>query len=558
MPVGEWRKTIHGGRGPCISEQARAGFMVAVGAAFAAVTPALEVVVDLVDTGAYPTIKAYVSVPSDDGEPVCRIEDNGFRLSEWHQARDLQVSTGTSTAVSIGILLEDGAAMDRVLDRVRTASRHFVELLGGNDRAAIYSFADSARPLHSMLDVAVGRNRQTLIESLDRYQSRDGGSQLYAAIGELIHRDLGTRKEMSRRKVMVAVVGGRSAGRLEAAIHAAGRDRVAVYAIGMGTVDATAMDTLARETGGRFYRLSAEPTAEELTAAYRDVRRRLDCQYTLLYETADVCPDGATVPLRVEVPSLGIEGHAEVRRPLDYARIDLNLRLAGDAPPAVREAVECDDVEIAAQVSATSCSDQLVLPEVVVRAFAVDGGEPVEVATSERLRVHSNGPPVATVVKWDTRGIRGDRLLELTIDPGDDVVETHLADNVREARIVLRPLQHDLYVKSIEIAPQPAAPCDLVELAVTVGDRSWCPGLVLHHVEVEARDGDHVLGRAVTALELGAPEPVFFEWEPAGFVGQRQLTFVVDPDGRLRAEKTRRNNVEHALVTVRPGTCAPR
>ncbi len=511
-----------------------------------------EVSLDLVDVEVYPRIKVYTTVTGPDGKPDCGLTREHFQLWELDKPQRLRVLSGESTETSIGILLDESGSMAGVLPEVRSAAQRFVRLLGGSDRATTYSFDSSTYLLHPIIDVSVGNNKQTLIDSLDKYGQHGGGTALYAAIIELIGQELAKEKE--RRRAIVALTDGQSGGSLEAAIQAARQARVAVYTIGMGGADPRAMGELAKETGGRFYSLSAEPTVEELAEVYNDIRQRLQCQYTLIYETPHICPDGTTLPFRVAVPSLGSEREGEYQRPLNYAQLDFNLRYSSEHELTVEppEPLECEKVFFLSRIEATSCSDQLVLENVVVRAYDVRPGDRLEVAKSDPIQVQSNGSAVPAVVEWDTRNFRGERNLELVIDPVDEILEGREEDNIRTARVEVEELIHDLYIESIEYTPKPAAPCEVVELAVKIEDGSQCQGMLLRDITIEARDGERSLGRAMTTLKVGEPEPVVFEWEADGFIGFRPLTFEVDPDRSFGDEQTRANNVKQALVEVEP------
>ncbi|MCP4657680.1 MAG: VWA domain-containing protein [bacterium] len=514
--------------------------------------PGQEVTIDLVDLEVYPRIKVYATVTDAEGIPQCRLPAEDFQLWELDEPQRLRVISGEQTATSVGLLLDESSSMDDVVSEVRSAAQSFVRLLSGSDRAITCSFDDRVYCQDSMLDLGVGLNKQALVDSLDEYpRTRGGGTMLYDAVDELIRRELADETE--RRRAIVALTDGVSGGCLKTAIRAATEAGVAIYAIGMGDVDAMALGQLAEDTGGRFYRLSPEPTAEELTKVYDDIRKRLRCQYTLIYETPHVCPDGLALPLRVAVSSLDRERDGQYRRPLNDAQLDFNLSYSSEhglqvEPP---EPFECEKVKFLSRIRATSCSDQLVFENIVVRAYDVRSGDRVEVAKSEPIRVQSNGPPVAAVVEWDTRNFPGERKLELVIDPVDEILEVSEEDNIRTVRVKVNERIHDLYIESIEYTPKPAAPCDVVELAVAIDDGGPCKGVVLRDVVVEARDGERSLGRAVTTLKAGEPETVSFEWEADGFIGHRPLTFEVNPD-RSVDELTFGNNLKQALIEVEP------
>jgi len=512
---------------------------------------AQQLSVGLVDREVYPRIKVYTLVTDLAGEPICDLSKSDFQLLEADQPRPFRFISGKATETSVGILLDESGSMDDVIPQVREAARRFIDVMAGSDRAATYSFASATHHLHSIVDVAVGRNKEALKASLDDYGQWGGGTNLYTAIRQLVDDQL--IKEADRRKAIVALTDGDSADDVRIAIEAAERSRTAIYAIGMGRANWNALERLTNSTGGQFYSLSANPSQEELDEIYREIRHRLECQYTLIYETPDICPDGTEIPVTVKVPRLEVEGDGGYKRPRNYAQMNFNLRFSPERkvvadPP---DPLECEEVFFKAWLEASSCSDEHELGNVVVRANDVtQPGNPIEVAKSEPIRVRSNAEPTSAVVEWNTRGYLGDRTIELVIDPVDDILERKEEDNLQRVQVRVGEQVHDLYIESIEYKPKPAFPCDVIELTVNVNDGSSCKGTELHDIEIGAWDGNQSLGRAITSVTVGEPAGVSFNWEPSGFSGFRALKFVVDPEKRFGREQTLKNNTKEALVEV--------
>ena len=510
--------------------------------------------VGLVDRDVYPRIKIYALVTDIEGEPICDLTPSDFQLFEAGKSRPFRLISGKATETSIGILLDESGSMASVISQVKEAARRFIDVLGGNDRATTYSFASNTHHLHSMVDVAAGRNKEALKKSLDAYGQQGGGTQLYTAIDDLIDQQLAN--EVERRKAIIALTDGESGDDVRIAIAAAQGSRTTIYAIGMGQANWSALETLTKSTGGQFYGLSANPAQVELDEIYQEIRQRLECQYTLIYETPDVCPDGATVAVDVAVPGFQVDDTGEYERPLNYAQMDFNLRFATETKRTIVEPpdpLECEDVRFQTWVQATSCSDQHELENVVIRANDVTvPGDSIEVAKSEPIRIRSNADPTPAVVVWGTKGFLGKRTLELVIDPVDDILERREEDNIERVAVQVGEQMHDLYIGSIEYTPKPAYPCDAIEIKVAVEDGSSCKGTKLHEIKVVGWDGDKALGHAITAITVGEPAVVSFDWEPLGFSGFRPLKFAVDPDQKFGREQTLQNNRKEALVEVSP------
>jgi VWFA-related protein len=518
-----------------------------------AVLDAQTIDINLVDTEVYPRIKVYVTVTDAQGEVVCKLDPSTFRLTENGEPRKLRVISGEATETSIGVLLDCSGSMHGVIGNVREAAGLFIKLLGGTDRACTYSFDDSLHCLYTMLDVSLGTNKETQVNSLDKY-TPGGGTMMYDAIAGLVQKEMAAEKD--RRKAIVALTDGVSGGSLQTALNATSKHNVAVYTIGMGDVNPFALRELSEKSGGVFYAVKKDPTKEELEKVYRDIKKRLSCQYTLIYETP-VCPDGSELPIKVFVDRFGISREGSYKRPLHPARIVHNLFFAPIENPGVTivpdDPIECEKVKFYLQLQSTSCSDKIVLKNIVVRAYDVRPGDRKEVAKSKPLQLQSNSDPMRAVVEWDTRGYTGARNIELVIDPSDEILEKIEEDNIMKTTVSVSTAFHDLYIEAIDYSPKPASPCKLVDIKVKVGDGCTCKGVKSHDITLEAVDDKKkTFGNSNVTVTSGTPSEVTFSWDPEGRFGHLPFTFKLDPQRRFGQEQTLQNNTMQALIEVLP------
>lgn len=510
--------------------------------------------INLVDTEVYPRNKVYTTVVDAKGEVICKLEPEDFRLTEYGQPRKLRVLSGEATETSIVALLDNSGSMDAFIKNVREAAKLFIQLLGGTDRACTYAFDHEVQHLCSTIDVSVGKNKTFLMKSLDKYRERGGGTAMYDAIDKVIQNEMVTEKD--RRKAIVALTDGVSSGSLQTALDATSKHNVAVYSIGMGGVDDKALQELSNKSGGKFYKVSAQPTKEELIEVYRDIKNRLNCQYTLIYDTPEICPDGSKVPIEVFVDKYGISKKGAYTRPYHLARIPLNLFFAPKAQPRIiaipDDPIECETVQFHTQIQATSCSDSLVLKNVVVRAYDMKPGDRIEVAKSKPVQIQSNSKPKKAIVEWDTRGFTDEHTIELVIDPVDSVLEINEEDNLRSTKIKISKAIHDFYIESIDYSPKPGSPCEMVTISVKIGDGCTCKGVKSHEIMVEAYDKGQTFGSSIVSVTSGNLSIVKFDWDPQGFFGHKPLTFTIDPQRKFGQEQTRENNKMQALIEVSP------
>jgi hypothetical protein len=303
---------------------------------------------------------------------------------------------------------------------------------------------------------------------------------------------------------------------------------------------------IAKETNGAYFNI-----VEDFSSIIEELAYGLTSQYRLRYISSNPCPDGSTVEVKLHISRIASSASDEYKRPLNYNQLDLNFLYASeDISMNPQNPIECNLVSIRAPIRATSCSDIALIKNIIVRLYDVKPGERTEVASSEPLALQSNSKPGEAVLEWNTAGYRGNRKLELVIDPGD-ILEKSKEDNILRKNINLKEVAHDLYIESIEYEPNPVEPCDVVRLSVKVNDGTECEGLVLHDIELEAFDGKRSIGKLVTSVKLGEPEAVLFEWDAAGNQEPKLLKFIVDPDQRF-PELTRDNNVREIMINIRP------
>jgi hypothetical protein len=379
---------------------------------------------------------------------------------------------------------------------------------------------------------------------------------MYNAIEELIQDEMVSEFESDRRKAIVALTDGVSSGSLKTALDATSKHHVAVYTIGMGDVDEQALQELSKESGGEYYAVSDPPTREELILAYKDIKNRLDCQYTLIYQTHDICPDGAHVPIEVFVNKYSISKKSTYKRAYDPVRIVHNLFFSPKNQPKIfifpDDPIECETVEFHTKIQSTSCSDSIILKNVVVRAYDRQAGDRIEVAKSKPVQVQSNCRPKSVFIKWDTRGYTDEHLIELVIDPVDNILEKIEEDNLFRTKVKISKAIHDLYIESIDYTPKPASPCEMVNISVKVGDGCTCKGVKSHEIMVEAYDNGKSFGSSIMSVISDSISVIRFNWDPEGFFGHKVLTFIVDPNRSFGKEQTRENNKMQALIEVSP------
>ncbi len=304
---------------------------------------------------------------------------------------------------------------------------------------------------------------------------------------------------------------------------------------------------IANKTNGVYFNIT-----DDFSSIIEEVAYGLTSQYKLRYITSHPCPDGDTMDVKLDISPIRTSTSGEYKRPLNFNQLDLDfLYESSDILIDPQNPIECDIVSFLTSIKATSCSDSAIIENIVLRLYDVIPGERTEIARSEPLDLQSNGQAKEALLEWNTTGYRGNRKLELIIDPGKDILEIDKGNNIIRKNIKVSEVAHDLYIESIEYTPNPVEPCDVVRLSVKANDGTKCKGVILHDIEVEAFDGKRSIGKLVTSIKVGEPEAVVFEWDAAGTEEPKRLKFVVDPEKKFD-ELRRENNVKEVLVDIRP------
>jgi VWFA-related protein len=201
--------------------------------------------------------------------------------------------------IHAGLLLDTSASMAEELEEAeRAALRFFEDVLTDRDRAAVVTFADAPR-----LAVRFTRSLEVLAGGLAGLEA-EGETKIWDALAFALHYFSGLR---GKRALVLLSDGVDSGSRFAIAdvLEYARRTGVAIYAIGISVPryppDAGMyLDQIARETGGRSYRIER---AVELGPIYQTIERELRAQYLLAYQSSHPEREGfRPIELKVKRP----------------------------------------------------------------------------------------------------------------------------------------------------------------------------------------------------------------------------------------------------------------
>lgn len=205
--------------------------------------------------------------------------------------------------IHAAVLLDTSASMAEELRDAETAAlRFFSDVLTDRDRAAVMTFDEQPR-----LVVRFSRSPEVLAGGIADLEAV-GDTRIWDAVAFGLHYMSGIRG----KRALILISDGEDSGSrfpFEDVLDYARRTGVTIYAVDLGTSSrrrdaGVFLDRLARETGGRSFRVSH---ASDLGAVYRDIQGELRAQYLIAYQSsAEPGDDFRDVEVRVDRPGVDL------------------------------------------------------------------------------------------------------------------------------------------------------------------------------------------------------------------------------------------------------------
>ena len=256
----------------------------------------------------------YVSAVDQKGEPVEGLGANDFVIREDGVQREvLRVSRATEP-IDIAILVDDSAASDRLIPRVREALRSFIGNMAMRNQIAIVGLADRPTILANYTS-----NTKLLQDGIGLLWPRTrAGTTLMDALYEVSR---GLERRDTPRAVIIPIItdGGDFPNRqYEQVMPEVKQAGAAIHAIAIGNFSSTDHDELrnrarvlaegTRTTGGQRISLLSEISVQQ---ALDRLGRELSAQYKVVYSR----PESLIPPEKTEVsarrPAITMRGAPE-------------------------------------------------------------------------------------------------------------------------------------------------------------------------------------------------------------------------------------------------------
>ena len=242
----------------------------------------------------------YVSAVDDKGEPVAGLGPNDFIIREDGAAREVLRVTRAMEPIDIASLVDDGAASDGVIPRVREGLTSFISAMSKGNQIAIVGLADRPKIL-----VDYTQNMKRLQDGIGLLWPRSqSGTTLLDAIYEVA---LGLEKRDTPRAVIVPVItdGGDFANRqFKQVTDEVKQAGAAIHAITVGTFAPSDDDDLrnrarvlsegTRQSGGQRVTLLTPSSVQQ---ALERLGRELSSQYKVAYGR----PESLIPPEKIDV-----------------------------------------------------------------------------------------------------------------------------------------------------------------------------------------------------------------------------------------------------------------
>ena len=258
-----------------------------------------------------------VSVFDSSGQVIKGLAKDAFTVWENEVRQHISVFRQEDVPVSLGLVIDNSASMEKKKDRVASAALAMVKASNPDDEVCIIHFNEEADVVQDFTsDLAL------LEKSLRSFRARGETAMRDAALLAIEH----LRAKAARdKKVLLVITDGEdnsSTATQQRVIEAAHLTNTIVFAIGLlgeeqpesAARAKRQLEALTTATGGRAWFLA---DVSAIAAVTPEIAHEIRNQYVIGYTSTDANRDGKFRPIRVEV---NVPGAAVRTRSGYYAR----------------------------------------------------------------------------------------------------------------------------------------------------------------------------------------------------------------------------------------------
>jgi VWFA-related protein len=266
----------------------------------------VQVRISQLEVGAFPIVRAFVSVLDQYGAQIKTLTPENFSVAEndtpaanvrFAKREDLDLP------LSIMIVVDISGSMEPALQLEVQAVRDFVAQLGQRDLVGLVTFSDTANT-----NVPLTTDHAAVLRTLDTMVAF-----AQTALWDAIH--LGMEELLAdptpARRAMIVLSDGMDNKSLEtpqtilryydeAALQQ--NSGFSVYTLGLGEeIDRASLSSISLKTGGVYL---DSPTAEDLAAVYKDILSQLQNEYLLEYDSPITSTPGQIIDVSVGIDAV--------------------------------------------------------------------------------------------------------------------------------------------------------------------------------------------------------------------------------------------------------------
>lgn len=247
----------------------------------------LNITLTQFSVGQFPIIQTWNSVTDQIGNSIIGLSADDFMVTEngINAPFSVQQIEGTQSAISVALVIDVSGSMGSSgMAWAKQAALTFVSNMSNFDRAAIIKFASNASVVQTMT------SNKTLLTNAINSLSHGGGTAMYDGF----YLGLQQLAPESGTKALIGFTdGNNNAGshNLNSVVNYAIQLSAPIFAIGVGSANATPLQQMANATGGSYY---YAPNPSQIGAIYEQISQSIQEQYKIVFNSPNPQLDGTT------------------------------------------------------------------------------------------------------------------------------------------------------------------------------------------------------------------------------------------------------------------------
>ncbi len=293
--------------------------------------------ITVVSTDGWPNVEATLTAFDQDGQPLTGLVQDDFSATLAGQpllATSLRTTSDPGLGVAVVLAFDvSGSMAGTPLGQATLAGRTLIDQLGGDDQAAVVTFASTVQTVQQFT-----ADRALLLAAIDGLAA-GGNTALYGGVQQSA--ELVSTAPYARSAIVLLSdgqdFGGISATTRQTSLDLARDSGALVFAVGLGSqIDESYLSELAQAGNGQFLQA---PLPGDLTQAYASAGNILRQQYVLTLNASSLEFETQTATLVIEANLAGALAatSANVALPAVAIRPEAPAVTAAPTPPPAEQ-----------------------------------------------------------------------------------------------------------------------------------------------------------------------------------------------------------------------------